>query len=87
MSVIGLALLIAAFTVVSRVLTTFTRLYLMKQGLRASPPPAINLAQISVSVLVIQTGACRGSYQRPENVQRCLFCVRGWRCSDLCYGA
>jgi Kef-type K+ transport system membrane component KefB len=61
MSVIGLALLIAAFTVVSRVLTTFTPLYLMKQGLRASLLPAINLAQISeFSLVVIQTGVAAG---------------------------
>ena len=57
MSVIGLALLIAAFTVASRVVTTFVPLYLMKQGLRASMLPAINLAQISeFSLVVIQTG-------------------------------
>lgn len=57
LSVIGLALVIAAFTVVSRVVTTFTPLYLMKQGLRASLLPAINLAQISeFSLVVIQTG-------------------------------
>jgi Kef-type K+ transport system membrane component KefB len=57
LSVIGLALIIAGFTVVSRVLTTFTPLYLMKQGLRASLLPAINLAQISeFSLVVIQTG-------------------------------
>jgi Kef-type K+ transport system membrane component KefB len=56
-SVIGLALMIAAFTVVSRMVTTFTPLYLMKQGLRASLLPAINLAQISeFSLVVIQTG-------------------------------
>ena len=56
-SVIGLALMIAAFTVVSRVVTTFVPLYLMKQGLRASLLPAINLAQISeFSLVVIQTG-------------------------------
>jgi Kef-type K+ transport system membrane component KefB len=56
-SVIGLALTIAAFTVVSRVITTFVPLYLMKQGLRASLLPAINLAQISeFSLVVIQTG-------------------------------
>ena len=42
-SVIGLALIVAAFTVVSRVVTTFLPLYLMKQGLRASLLPAINL--------------------------------------------
>jgi Kef-type K+ transport system membrane component KefB len=57
MSVIGLALMIAAFTVVSRLVTTFIPLYLMKQGLRASLLPAINLAQISeFSLVVIQTG-------------------------------
>ncbi|MGB3445660.1 MAG: cation:proton antiporter [Xanthobacteraceae bacterium] len=56
-SVIGLALIIATFTVVSRFLTTFVPLYLMKQGLRASLLPAINLAQISeFSLVVIQTG-------------------------------
>jgi Kef-type K+ transport system membrane component KefB len=60
-SVIGLALIIAAFTVVSRVVTTFTPLYLMKQGLRASLLPAINLAQISeFSLVVIQTGIAAG---------------------------
>ncbi|RTE94148.1 MULTISPECIES: cation:proton antiporter [Bradyrhizobium] len=57
LSVIGLAVMIAAFTVVSRLLTTFTPLYLMKQGLRASLLPALNLAQISeFSLVVIQTG-------------------------------
>ena len=60
-SVIGLALIIAVFTVVSRLLTTFTPLYLMKQGLRASLLPAINLAQISeFSLVVIQTGVTAG---------------------------
>jgi len=60
-SVIGLALIIAAFTVVSRVATTFAPLYLMKQGLRASLLPAINLAQISeFSLVVIQTGITAG---------------------------
>jgi Kef-type K+ transport system membrane component KefB len=61
MSVIGLALMIAVFTVVSRVVTTFAPLYLMKQGLRASLLPAINLAQISeFSLVVIQTGVSAG---------------------------
>jgi len=56
-SVIGLALIIAVFTVASRLVTTFVPLYLMKQGLRASLLPAINLAQISeFSLVVIQTG-------------------------------
>jgi Kef-type K+ transport system membrane component KefB len=61
LSVIGLALIIAAFTVVSRIVTTFTPLYLLKQGLRASLLPAINLAQISeFSLVVIQTGITAG---------------------------
>jgi FlaA1/EpsC-like NDP-sugar epimerase len=60
-SVIVLALIIAGFTVVSRVVTTFVPLYLMKQGLRASLLPAINLAQISeFSLVVIQTGIVAG---------------------------
>src|ERR1041385_1724390 len=60
-SVIGLALIIAAFTVVSRVVTTFTPLYMLKQGLRASLLPAINVAQISeFSLVVIQTGVVAG---------------------------
>ena len=44
--------------------TTFTPLYLMKQGLRASLLPAINLAQISeFSLVVIQTGIAAGHIQ------------------------
>jgi Kef-type K+ transport system membrane component KefB/voltage-gated potassium channel Kch len=61
LSVIGLALIIAAFTVISRVVTTFIPLYFLKQGLRASLLPAINLAQISeFSLVVIQTGIAAG---------------------------
>jgi Kef-type K+ transport system membrane component KefB/Trk K+ transport system NAD-binding subunit len=61
LSVVGLALVIAVFTVVSRILTTFVPLYLMRQGLRTSLIPAINLAQISeFSLVVIQTGATAG---------------------------
>ncbi len=61
LSVIGMALIIAGFTVVSRVATTFASLYFMKQGLRASLLPAINLAQISeFSLVVIQTGVVAG---------------------------
>ena len=41
--------------------TTFVPLYLMKQGLRASLLPAINLAQISeFSLVVIETGIVSG---------------------------
>lgn len=60
-SVIALALVIAAFTVASRLVTTFVPLHLMKQGLRTSLLPAINLAQISeFSLVVIQTGIAAG---------------------------
>ena len=58
---IWLALVIAAFTVASRLLTTFVPLYLMKQGLRTSLLPALNLAQISeFSLVIIQTGSLAG---------------------------
>ncbi len=60
-SMIGLALVIAAFTVISRMITTFLPLYIMKQGLRASLLPALNLSQISeFSLVVIQTGVVAG---------------------------
>ena len=60
-SMIGLALVIAAFTVISRIITTFLPLYFMKQGLRASLLPALNLSQISeFSLVVIQTGVIAG---------------------------
>lgn len=60
-STIGLALVIAAFTVVSRMVTTFLPLYFMNQGLRASILPAINLSQISeFSLVVIQVGLTAG---------------------------
>lgn len=60
-STIWLALIIAAFTVVSRIVTTFLPLYFMKQGLRASLLPALNLAQISeFSLVIIQTGIVAG---------------------------
>lgn len=60
-STIWLALIIAAFTVASRIVTTFLPLYFMKQGLRASLLPALNLAQISeFSLVIIQTGIVAG---------------------------
>src|SRR6201988_2532286 len=71
LSVLGPALMIAAFTVVSRLVTTFTPLYLMKQGLRASMLPAINLAQISeFSLVVIQTGVAAG-HIKTETASAC----------------
>ena len=57
LATVKLALVIAIFAVVSRLVTTFTPLYMMRQGLRASLLPALNLAQISeFSLVVLQTG-------------------------------
>ena len=61
LSVLGLALVLVAFTLASRLLTVFPPLYLMRQGLRASTLPAINLAQISeFSLVLIQVGVQSG---------------------------
>jgi len=60
-AVIGLALAIAGFTLVSRLITVFPPLYAMRQGLRASLLPAINLAQISeFSLVLLQVGVQSG---------------------------
>jgi len=73
LSVVGLALVIALFTVISRLLTTFAPLYLMRQGLRASLLPAINLAQISeFSLVIIQTGIAAG-HLRTETANAASF--------------
>ncbi|MEO7165460.1 MAG: cation:proton antiporter [Spartobacteria bacterium] len=50
---IGWALVFASFVLVSRFVTTFTPLYLMRQGLRTSIVPALNLGQVSEFSLVI----------------------------------
>jgi len=61
LSVLTLALLIAIFTVASRMIMTFTPLYVMKQGLRASLLPAVNLSQISeFSLVIVKTGVAAG---------------------------
>jgi voltage-gated potassium channel Kch len=61
LSVLGLALILVAFTLASRLLTVFPPLYAMRQGLRASLLPAINLAQISeFSLVLIQVGVQSG---------------------------
>ena len=57
MGVVGLAAILVVFTMVSRFITVFPPLYAMKQGIRASILPAINLAQISeFSLVLIQVG-------------------------------
>jgi Kef-type K+ transport system membrane component KefB/voltage-gated potassium channel Kch len=63
-AVLGLALVIVAFTLASRFVTVFPPLYAMRQGLRASLLPAINLAQISeFSLVLIQVGVQSGQIE------------------------
>jgi voltage-gated potassium channel Kch len=57
-SLVGWALAFAAFLIVTRIATTFTPLYLMRQGLRTSIVPALNLCQVSeFSLVVLALGA------------------------------
>jgi Kef-type K+ transport system membrane component KefB len=60
-AVVGLALVLVGFTLASRLLTVIPPLYLMRQGLRASLVPAVNLAQLSeFSLVLIQVGVQAG---------------------------
>ena len=61
LDVVLMALIVAAFTVASRVLTTFPPLFALRQGLRASLLPALNLSQISeFSLVLMQLGVAAG---------------------------
>ena len=72
-SVVGVALVIVMLTMVSRAITVFPSLYVMKQGLRASVLPAINLAQISeFSLVLIQVGV-GDNQMRPETASAASF--------------
>ena len=65
-SLIGWVLVFAAFVVVTRIATTFTPLYLMRQGLRTSVVPALNLCQVSeFSLVVLALGAQAGHLSSP----------------------
>jgi len=60
-AVLGLLGILVAFTIVSRLVTTFLPLYLLRQGLRASLLPALNLCQLSeFSLVLLQIGAAQG---------------------------
>jgi Kef-type K+ transport system membrane component KefB len=55
---VGWVLAFAAFVVITRAATVFTPLYLMRQGLRTSIIPAVNLCQVSeFSLVVLALGA------------------------------
>ena len=65
-SLVDWALVFAAFLVVTRIATTFTPLYLMRQGLRTSIVPALNLCQVSeFSLVVLALGAQAGHLASP----------------------
>src|SRR5258705_348739 len=65
-SIVSLALLIVAFLLFSRIVTVFLPLYLMRQGLRASLLPAINLSQMSeFSLVLIQVGVLANQTSTP----------------------
>ncbi len=64
--VIGLALVFAAFLVASRVLTTVPALYGMRQGIRASILPALNLGQVSEFALVLMQLGVAAGHTSPE---------------------
>ncbi|MBI3433740.1 MAG: cation:proton antiporter [Proteobacteria bacterium] len=61
LAVMTIGLIVAAFAVASRVATVFVPLYAMRQGIRASLLPALNLAQLSeFSLVVMQLGVAAG---------------------------
>jgi Kef-type K+ transport system membrane component KefB len=60
------ALSFAIFAVISRFITTFAPLYFLKQGLRASLLPAINLSQISEFSLVVMALGLEENHIAPE---------------------
>jgi len=58
LAVFGWAIVFGVFAVLSRLITTFTPLYWLRQGLRASLLPSINLAQVSeFSLVLLELGA------------------------------
>lgn len=64
---IGWALVFAAFVFSIRFLTTFTPLYLMRQGLRTSLIPALNLSQVSeFSLVILALGASANHLVNPS---------------------
>jgi Kef-type K+ transport system membrane component KefB/voltage-gated potassium channel Kch len=63
---VGWALAFAVFVVVSRIVTTFAPLHLMRQGLRTSLIPALNLCQVSeFSLVLLALGAQSGHLASP----------------------
>lgn len=60
-AMVGFAGILVLFVLVSRLLTTVPTLYVLRQGLRASLLPAINLSQLSeFSLVLLQIGVAAG---------------------------
>jgi Kef-type K+ transport system membrane component KefB len=71
-SLIGWVLTFAAFVVITRAATVFIPLYLMRQGLRTSIIPALNLCQVSeFSLVVLAIGASGSSPCQPGHPRHC----------------
>jgi Kef-type K+ transport system membrane component KefB len=69
-SLILWACIFAAFVVISRLVSTFVPLHLLKQGLRTSLIPAINLCQVSeFSLVVLKLGADSKHLQYASEIQ------------------
>lgn len=67
LGLVGWALIMTAFVIVSRLVTVFAPLYVLRQGLRLSLVPGINLGQISeFSLVIIALGATSGHFQNPS---------------------
>jgi len=65
-SLVGWGLAFAVFVVISRQVLTFTPLYFMRQGLRMSIIPALNLSQVSeFSLVVLALGKQAGHLSHP----------------------
>ena len=75
-SVLALALILAAFTWASRFITVFPPLYAMRQGLRASLLPAINLAQVSEFSLVLMQIGVQSGHTTPGDRRRRIHRLR-----------
>ncbi len=69
LSLVSWGLIFAAFVVVSRFALTFAPLYFMRQGLRMSLIPSINLSQVSeFSLVVLGLGKEAGHFGHPATM-------------------
>lgn len=66
-TLVGWAFVMVGFVIASRMLTVFVPLYALRQGLRLSLVPGINLGQISeFSLVIITLGAASGHFGNPS---------------------